>query len=172
LTGLLVETADGSSELRFSHALVRDALYEGVTSLRRSRLHARIGDAIESRAANDARAAELAYHFSAGAAAGTGGRAVRYAVAAARAAAAQTAWHDAADHWVNALQLLDASDATAAGDITRIDLLLGLGDALRRNGELDESRAPLREAAELARASGDGDRLARAALSLGAGPFH
>ena len=52
--------------LRFSHALVRDTLYDELTPARRLRLHAHAGDAIEALWAGNVEPhlAELAYHFA------------------------------------------------------------------------------------------------------------
>ena len=46
LSGLLTEPAAG--RIRFAHALVRDTLYESLSRLRRSRIHARAAQAIEA----------------------------------------------------------------------------------------------------------------------------
>ncbi len=59
---------EGGGRLRFRHALVRDAAYEGLPYRRRRDLHARVGDAIEARAAEPEAEAELLslHFFSAG----------------------------------------------------------------------------------------------------------
>ncbi len=59
LTGLITEPADG--QIRFAHALVRDTLYDGLSRLRRSRLHARAAAAIERHYPGDV--AALAYQY-------------------------------------------------------------------------------------------------------------
>ena len=70
----------------FAHALVRETVYAGVTPVRRAYLHRLVGDALEATAsaADDARPAALAHHFSA---AGDGVRAFHYHAVAAQAAA-------------------------------------------------------------------------------------
>src|SRR5262249_43495108 len=60
LTGLVTEPGPG--RIRFAHALVRDTLDEGLSRMRRSRLHARAGEAIERY--NPGEVAALAYHFA------------------------------------------------------------------------------------------------------------
>jgi len=50
LTGIVLENADRPGRYRFSHALIRQTLHDGMSSVRRARLHARVGDALESRA--------------------------------------------------------------------------------------------------------------------------
>ncbi|HZP27744.1 MAG TPA: AAA family ATPase, partial [Acidimicrobiia bacterium] len=56
---------DGTTRLRFRHALVRDAAYEGLSFRRRRELHLRAGEAIERRAADrtDEHAELLSLHF-------------------------------------------------------------------------------------------------------------
>ncbi|MGQ9734741.1 MAG: tetratricopeptide repeat protein [Candidatus Bipolaricaulia bacterium] len=77
LTGsyLLQETERGC---RFSHELIRQAVYEGLGPLKRRRLHLRVGEALE--AADPQRIKELAHHFSR---AGRWGRAFAYLMEAA-----------------------------------------------------------------------------------------
>ena len=60
LTGLVIEPGPG--RVRFAHALVRDTLYQDLSRLRRSRLHARAADAIECHKPGEVTA--LAYHFA------------------------------------------------------------------------------------------------------------
>ncbi len=69
-SGLLVEAPDGVA-MRFSHALIRETVYEGVAPAQRRRLHRRIGEV--TAAMPDAHPDTVAYHFrSAGDARATG----------------------------------------------------------------------------------------------------
>ncbi len=62
--GLVREVGDSVGRFRFSHALVRDAIYGELTVLLRSTLHARVGVALEARqGAVRSDVAELAWHF-------------------------------------------------------------------------------------------------------------
>ena len=54
-----------------------------------------------------------------------------------------------------------------ADDHTHTETLLALGDALTRAGDLDSARTTFHEAADIARRTGDGRQLARAALGSG-----
>jgi len=68
--GLLVESDETPGRYRFSHALIRETLYEGMSVPRRARIHKRVGEAIE--AAQGRRLGrylpELAHHYTRGAA--------------------------------------------------------------------------------------------------------
>ncbi len=147
----LVREVDGG-RFAYSHALVREALYERQSASRRVRLHARIGDALE--AAGGARPAELAYHF----AEAHDRRAVQYALAAARAAEASLAYEEAAGHYRRALAGVAEAD--------QVGVLLDLGFAELRAGD-PAARATFARAAELARTP---DELARAARGFAGWP--
>ncbi len=77
----LVRESDEVFGHRFAHALVRTTLYEELPTVRRVRLHARVGEAIETvhAARLDERAADLAHHFAEAAAGGGVERAIGYA---------------------------------------------------------------------------------------------
>ena len=47
LSGLVVEDAETVGRFRFVHALVRDVIYDGLSRVRRARLHARVGEALD-----------------------------------------------------------------------------------------------------------------------------
>ena len=111
VTRLVSQT--GSGRYRFSHALVRDALYLDIPPTRRWRLHGTIGDAIESLHSADLGlvSGELTYHFVRAAGTGRAERALRYAGMAAEQAARRLSFDEAAAHWRVALDLLDRSGA-------------------------------------------------------------
>ena len=131
----------------FAHALVREAIYAQLSGARRALLHGRVGEALERAGGDDA---ELAHHFWL--AGGPAAKVVDYSARAARAAMARLAYEDAARHFERALE---------AGGERRAELLLGLGDAHLRIGDVEASRAHFSEAAAAAR---DPVELAHAAL--------
>ncbi len=163
---LLAGLPNAPGRLRFSHILVRDALYESIPAPRRVRLHHAIGAALEMLYSEnrEPHLAEVARHFLAG------GRPVRdkaieYAQRAGDRAASQLAHEEAVRHYKAALDVLDA---TGSGDADRAcELLLSLGEALSRAGRGQEAREVLRRAAALAERTGKTDRLARAAFEYG-----
>jgi len=152
--------------LRFSHVLIRDALYETIPAPRRVRMHRAIGAALEVLYSDnpEPHLAELALHFLAG---GTPVRekAIEYTTRAGDRAALQLAHEEAVLHYRAALEIIDAT-GSGAGDRT-CALLLSLGEALSRAGRSSEAKEALRRAAALAELTGRTDQLARAALEYG-----
>jgi DNA-binding SARP family transcriptional activator/tetratricopeptide (TPR) repeat protein len=128
--GLIVAVPDQPGRWMFKHALVRAALYEQLTDLRRGRLHSSITDALERLGGDPA---ELAYH--AFAARGIDGpqRAVRTSRLAAQEALSELAYEEAAGHWQHALQALEQD--TGADRRERCELMLALGEAQSRAGD-------------------------------------
>ena len=163
---LLAGLPNAPGRLRFSHVLIRDALYESIPAPRRMRLHRAIGQALEMlySANPEPHLAEVAHHFLAG---GTPVRekAIEYAKRAGDREASQLAHEEAVRHYANALHALDA---TGSGDANRTcELLLSLGEALNRAGRSSEAKEILRRAATLAERAGRTDRLACAAVEYG-----
>ena len=163
--GLIREVRGAAGRYSFSHALMRSALYEELSTNRKVRMHWKVGEVLESRFASsvDSHLDELAYHFGEGALAGDPMKAVEYARRAGDRSIEDLAFEAAAAHFERALGSLELVDDASAE--VRCDLLLERADALQLGG--DEHRyAAVFEAAAAARAIGDADRLARAALVL------
>ncbi|WP_169944216.1 BTAD domain-containing putative transcriptional regulator [Microbispora sp. H11081] len=158
-TGLLTEVPDGF-DYRFSHALVRDALYTDLGRVRRARLHLRTGEALETLAGIEP--SVLAHHFGMAARAGGAAKAVEYAVRAARQATAQCAYDEAVDWWGRALTALGPADAAR-----RCGLLVRHGEALRAVGDVDRARSVLEEAIALAARIGERATLIEAVTVFG-----
>jgi tetratricopeptide (TPR) repeat protein len=152
--GLMVEGRDDN--FSFTHALVREVLYEQPSRSRRVRMHKRVGEALESLGGTNA---ELAHHYFEARDVGGAGKALEYTLAAAEQAARSVAYEEATSHYRRALALEPSAEE-------RCDILIALGGTLMRAGDAD-ARPTLEEAAELARGSRDAQRLARAALGLG-----
>ena len=167
---LLVEPTGPTARYRFSHALVRQTIYDELSAARRAVLHRRIGEALESlhHGRLDDHLPALAHHF--GQATKMGGfgvtrfKALEYAVGAGDRAVAQMADDQAATHYRRAVALLDDGAPMDGGESRRLDLLLRLGEAQRRAGD-PAHRETLLAAGHLARSLGDAAALARSALS-------
>jgi tetratricopeptide (TPR) repeat protein len=162
----VVVEEQGAGRYRFSHSLIREVLYERLPIPVRTDLHRRVGEAIERQygAGLGPHVAELAHHFAEVAAAGEAARALAYARRAGERAMGLYAYEEAAAQYRRALQALRFDPDEAV----RCELLLGQGAALARAGRYGEAEERCLEAAELARRLGSAERLAHAALVLGA----
>ena len=160
----LVRESDEVFGHRFAHALVRTTLYEELPTVRRVRLHARVGEAIESvhAARLDERAADLAHHFAEAAAGGGVERAIGYAQRAARVAAGAAAHDEAVGWYQRALELHDAEHGEG-DDLARVDLLIALGGTELAAGA-PVYRDHLLAAGAMAQRLGDPERMVRATL--------
>ncbi|MFI5028915.1 MAG: ATP-binding protein, partial [Solirubrobacterales bacterium] len=88
-SGMIEELPSQRLACRFTHEIVRRALYDRLSRLRRAELHLRVGEALESAGpATDRPLADLAHHFGAAAPFGGVARAIDYNLRAARAASA------------------------------------------------------------------------------------
>lgn len=158
--GLVEITGD---QVHFTHALVRDVVYESAGGWRRAELHCAAAQVLERGGREDDWAA-VAHHWLR-----SGGHADHAASASRRAgdrAKARRAFADAAGHYQRAAESL----ASLAADETMIvDTELDWADMLFRAGHPDMARDVYFTVAERARARACPDELARAALGLGAG---
>jgi DNA-binding SARP family transcriptional activator len=150
----------------FTHALVRATLYDGLSQLRRARLHGRVGEAIARlRSADlDPHLPQLAHHFEQAAPVEQPERAIDFALAAARRADRLLAWEEAAQHYRAALRAREL--AGAVEDRVRGELLLALGASQDRAGSEEAARETFLAAAATARVLGDSALLGRAALGF------
>jgi hypothetical protein len=147
---------------RFSHSLTRRVTAEELSRSRRTRLHHRIGETLESRP--DVPPAQLAHHFGA-AAKSAAEKAVEYERLAGDRALKEVAAEVAVRHFRRALQLLDRF---GSGHMTlRCELLLELAGAHDRAGEYTARDERFAEAADTARILGNTGLFLRAALGYG-----
>ncbi|GID30666.1 BTAD domain-containing putative transcriptional regulator [Paractinoplanes brasiliensis] len=151
--GLVTEA--GPEEFRFSHALVRDAVHDGIPATRRARRHA----SVAARVTDPARAAR---HWLA-----AGPRHARDAwqacVAAARKATAVHAWDEAAALLATAIDTQGNDPAVTASE--RYAVLMDRVVACRQGGDLDGLDAAQVAAVEVAAGTGDVRAEARAAIA-------
>ena len=163
----VVTEASTPGQLRFSHALVREVLYDDLSPSRRVSLHQRTGEVLEALYAGnlDPHLAELAHHFTEATQAGNAGKAIRYGRAAGDRAIQLLAYEEAVRLYRMALRASDA--AKSRNDVERCELRLALGDAQARAGEFPAAKDTFLSAADLARTSRTPEQLARAALGYG-----
>jgi predicted ATPase/DNA-binding winged helix-turn-helix (wHTH) protein len=170
ITARLIEDAQHHpGSYRFSHALLRDVVYDQISNLDRGRLHKQIGEALEALHVSDLDdcIAELAFHFAESAGVGDAGKAIAYCIAAGEQAASRLAHENAPEHFRSALRLMEFQDV--ADPRKRCELLIQLGAAEMRIGEREAARQNLLHAANIARQIDAPELLARAALGLAPG---
>jgi DNA-binding CsgD family transcriptional regulator len=156
--GILREEGDA---YHFSHALIRQTIYHGMTLARRQWLHRRAADALESLCGRDDRAyvAALAAHYRLAGPTADPERALVACRRAADVAEDVFAWEEAAAQWQAVLALLPADERRR-----RCDALFALARAQFRAGHRHASRETLLQVTALARALPAPDRFAEAAL--------
>ncbi|MFD0274045.1 BTAD domain-containing putative transcriptional regulator [Kitasatospora sp. NPDC127111] len=158
--GLLSEPRPGT--VRFSHALVRDALEADLTRLRLARMHSRLGRSLIALGSDDV--AATAHHLLHAAAVVTAdaGPAVHYARLACEQAVRRYAPQNAEALLNAALGLLADHPAAFAGQdaaLLRVLLLGQLVDCRIRMGAVEPAREAQQQAVQVARAEGRADLL-------------
>ena len=159
----------------FSHALIRETLYEELSTTRRLRLHRQVGQALEELYGSnpEQHLAELAHHFSEAAHGGDVDKAIDYATRAGDRAVDLLAYEEGASHYEVALQALDLKDG--ADDRHRYDLLMALGRAYTRADVPEKSLAALERAVQFAERLADpqlqGEAAFAYAYAVGRGPL-
>jgi tetratricopeptide (TPR) repeat protein len=165
--GLIAEVPDTIGRFRFTHALVRDAVYDELPPSRRMQLHLLVGTSLErAYAANlGPHLSELAHHFLKSAAGGGAEQAVRYCTGAADRAVRLLAFEEAVRLYESALRALDL--CSTSDRRTHCALLLELGEAHLKAGNEASAKDAFLGAAEVARDIGATELLARAAIGYG-----
>ena len=169
---LILELPERSDQLTFSHALVREVVYERLT-VSRAAWHNRVAHALERWSQHEAvHPAELAHHFSHAGGLESRVPARKYSIEAAARATDQLAYEEAIQHYRRALDLFDEDD-----DEGRCDVLTRMGRVRWHAGD-DGAPDTFLEAADRAErllaAATDPEtkrravhQLARAALGVG-----
>ena len=165
--GARVVVAAGGAQFAFSHALVRETLYEELSIVKRVQLHRRIGEILEEayRMNPGPHLAEIAHHFFQAAPGGNVAKAVAYTMDAATRANEILSYEEAALHYRRAIETIELG--TPVDETARCEALLGLAGAEVSSGERDSALAAFERAAAVARQLGRADLLARAALGFG-----
>jgi len=155
-----------TSTHQFTHAVFRETIYDDLTAERRASLHSRIGAALEARhpSSSDLPMSTLAHHFVRGLPESDIVRALRYVRRAGEQEFDLHAYEDAADHFEQALTLLDRG--AHAGPAERAELLLALARAAVRAGDTPRAAAAVAGGAAEARRLGSVSLLAQAGLTL------
>ena len=145
--GILTRVPGATGDLRFSHVLVRDALYDRLPTTTRGRADLRAAAVIETLRASDLgpHRSEIAdHHVAAGPVA-----APRSPQTTPRSPARPRGFarDEEAIRWFSAA--LELIERVGADEGHRLDLLLPLGEAELRAGDLSSAHATFRSAAEI-----------------------
>lgn len=149
--GLVREIPGALRRYAFSHALLREALYQRLAPAARSALHGAVAEALEATGpADEERLPALAHHFFEAAQATDPAKAIRYGCEAGLRALRLLAFEEAVRHFERVLAAL----AIAGDEGSRLRALTGLGEALRGVGDPAGAGAAFHEAVGLARPRG------------------
>jgi DNA-binding CsgD family transcriptional regulator/transcriptional regulator with XRE-family HTH domain len=154
---------------RFIHDLIRETVYDELPPSRRVELHDKVGRALErlSRRETSPQYGRVAHHFLLAAPLDGYEPAIRYLTLAGDQAMESIAYDNAAEYFGKAVDLLRHSGEldTQHG----AELVLRLGEAQRRAGNIPRARETFQNAAEIARHRNLPEHLARAALGVSGG---
>ena len=141
--GLIISGAPG--ELRFSHAVVSEALYDATPPAQRMQLHYEIAETMEKHhAAIAAHRASIAHHYLLALPFAPAEKAVEAARVAAQTAVARSCVRRRCAALTRSA--IDASRSARQRAAATWSLLLGLGDAFGRAGDADDSKAAFLDA--------------------------
>jgi DNA-binding CsgD family transcriptional regulator len=162
---VIEQVPDDPGRLRFSHALVRDTIYDDLPSRDRCLRHADVAAALEAAYAGDPGpfVAEIAHHYFEAGPLGDQAKTIEYATLAGRQATASLAYEEAVEFFRMALHPLQEWP----DERRRCEVLVLLGDAQARAGDQAGSRETFLSAAATATRIGEAGLLARSALGYG-----
>lgn len=169
LAANIVEDLIDADTYRFSHALIRETLYDELSTIRRPRQHFRVATAIEAvyRFDLSGQLARLAFHYGAAMLALGADKALEFARRAGEHALQVLAYEEAARQFRAALDALSVRDRRTPADPTlRCELLVVQGEAQTLAADYVAARETLRAAADLALATGANAYLARVAIAF------
>ena len=154
VAGLVVEDQQMVGKYRFTHALIREAIYEQLSRARQARLHARVAQALlDLHGPGDPEhALELAHHWWAAASVTGPSAALPHVVAAADHAMARLAYEQAEQQLRRALQLLESMPPSAERIRREFGVQVQLGNLLSQLSDpgTPEAAAAFGRAGELA----------------------
>jgi len=175
ISARIIDELPGSdARYQFRHALMQQTLTESISAGRKTRLHARIGEALEAKHGNDPgdHTTELAHHFTQAASILGNDRMVHYTLLAGERALATHAWEKASGHFARGLEAkdLDPDGRSPATDADAAGLLFGLSRARSADlrfgpGYIQQIVGNLRSAFEYHLAAGDNERAVEIAQS-------
>jgi DNA-binding CsgD family transcriptional regulator/tetratricopeptide (TPR) repeat protein len=157
--GIVQSTVDAPGNWQFTHALIRETLYEGLSAAERLRLHAQAGDALAAVHAGRQEPAltRIAHHYYQASALGYRENAVVYALRAGESAVQIYAYEDALLHYDRAIETLESAGLMHDERLARAYILKGW--ALRLLGRPDHAIDVLLEAVNRTRVMSNAELL-------------
>jgi class 3 adenylate cyclase/tetratricopeptide (TPR) repeat protein len=161
----------------FKHALIRDAAYESLLKSKRQQIHSRIARVLEEQFPETVQAQPelIAHHYTG---AGLIAQAIPYWQKAGEQAVQRAAFPEAINYFAEGLTLLPEGAGESDSDQRqhelgerRCNLLLGMGEAQRRDGQPLKAQQTLIRAADIAQALLSAELVGRAARGLSALAF-
>lgn len=165
-SGLVDASAEAPGNYQFTHALIRETIYEDIGTSRRLRTHARAADALVTvySAHLEPALTRIAYHYHAAALLGDPDKTVAYALRAADKAVLLGAYEDAVLHYDRAIESLQLRGISHDERLARTCILKAA--ALKELGQVQRSIEVLLEAVNLTRALANHAELLVDALEL------
>jgi DNA-binding CsgD family transcriptional regulator len=164
--GIVQSNVDTSGCYQFTHALIRETIYEDLPAVDRLRLHGSAGDALARvHSAHLERVlTRVAHHYHEAAALGNGEKAVVFALRAADSAVRMYAYEDAILHYDHVIEILESGCLTHDERLARAYILKG--SALYHLGKMQPSIEALIEAVNRTRVLGSAELLVDALMLL------
>jgi DNA-binding CsgD family transcriptional regulator/tetratricopeptide (TPR) repeat protein len=164
--GIVDSTDDVAGNYQFTHALIRETIYEELPALDRLRIHARAADALVSvyTARLEPVLDRIALHYHAASGLGSPDNAVLFALRAADNAVRMGAHEDALRHYDRAIETLERRSLILDERLARARILKG--SALRQLGQVQRSVEVLLEAVKYVHTLGGVELLVDALMSL------
>ncbi len=170
--GVLQSDADAYGTYQFTHALIRETIYEDLPAADRLRLHGRAGDALVSvhSAHLESALTRIAHHYHEAAELGNADNAVVYALRAADSAVRMYAYEDALLHYDRAIETLERCGMVHDERLARAYILKG--SALKELGQIQRSIEVLLEAVNRTRVLGSAELLVDVLMLLAMSSQH
>jgi predicted ATPase/DNA-binding CsgD family transcriptional regulator len=170
--GIIQSNSDAPDSYQFTHALIRETIYEDLPTVDRLRFHGRAGDALVSvHAANlEPALTRIAHHYYKGAVLGNTDKAVAFAFRAAESAVRMYAYEGALLHYDRVIETLETGGLMHDERLARAYILKG--SALRLLGQADRSIDVLLEAVNRTRVLGSAELLVDVLMSLAMASQH
>ncbi|HEV7610486.1 MAG TPA: AAA family ATPase [Steroidobacteraceae bacterium] len=170
--GIVQPDADAHGSYQFTHALIRETIYEDLPAADRLRLHGRAGDALVSvhSAHLEYSLTRIAHHYHEAAELGNADNAVVYALRAADSAVRMYAYEDALLHYDRAIETLESGGMMHDERLARAYILKG--SALKELGQIQRSIEVLLEAVNRTRMLGSAELLVDVLMLLAMSSQH